>query len=354
MKVLLVTENLGSGGAERQLVGLAALLKGAGFECAVVTWLTKNFHSEFLKEHSVEHILLKPKNKVDRVVKLARLFRLYSPDAVISYLPMANETCVLASFLCSIKLIVSERSFTKNWSWRRKLTYLLYRRATYVVANSNNEAENIQVNCSALASKVRVIPNFVDTTQFKATERKWQSGFKARIVGVGRVIPTKNLLNLARALALVKENGYSFELRWYGDTYDKDYLAQLEALITRLNLQDDFIIMGECHDMPCAYATADFFVMPSLLEGYPNVLVEAMASGLPVAVSSVCEHPYIVKEGVNGFLFEPNSVEDTAAALRHLLSIDSDTAQRISKNNICKVSETNSFNKFLGAYLKLI
>ncbi len=355
MKLIFVTENLGSGGAERQLTGLAALLAAKGHQCVVVTWVDKNFYASFLAENNVRHILLQPQGRFDRVIKLASIFRRERPDAVISFLPMANETAALASLLAPVKLIVSERSFTTNWGWRRRLTNLLYHRAAYVVANSNNEAQNIREHCPKLASRTLAIPNYVDIDRFSMTASKVRDESRTiSFVGVGRVIPTKNILNLLKALAKVKSHGIVFTFDWYGDTYDKDYLAEVNRQIADLQLEDVFKLRGECKAIEEAYRRADIMCMPSTLEGYPNVLVEAMASGLPVVVSNVCEHPHIIKDGINGFLFDPNDVDAIAAALIKAAKLNSLQLAAMSRANQSKVINNNSVHIFINKYLEII
>lgn len=355
MKLLFITESLGSGGAERQLTGLAALLAAKGHQCVVVTWVDKNFYASYLAENNVRHILLRPKGRFDRVRKLATIFRSESADAVISFLPMANETAALASMLCPVKLIVSERSFTTNWGWRRRLTNLLYRRAAYIVANSNNEAQNIRVHCPKLASRTLAIPNYVDIERFSMTvPRVRDEGRPISFVGVGRVIPSKNILNLLKALAKVKAQEIDFTFDWYGDTYDKDYLAEVNRVITELHLENQFKLRGECKAIEEAYWHADVMCMPSTLEGYPNVLVEAMATGLPVVVSNVCEHPHIVGDGVNGFLFDPYNVDAMAEAMIKAASLNPQEATAMSQSNHRKVVENNSAQAFSQRYLAII
>ncbi len=355
MKLVFVTENLGSGGAERQLTGLAALLAAKGHDCTVATWVDKNFYASFLAENNVRHIRLRPNGRFDRVKKLASLFRRERPDAVISFLPMANESAALASLLSPVKLIVSERSFTVNWGLRRRLTNLLYRRAAYVVANSENEARTIRRHCPRLAGRTIALPNYVDIDRFKpVANKKWRPDGKVRFVGVGRVIPSKNLLNLVKALAVVKSRGIDFTVDWYGDTYDKDYLSQLEHLVGELQLADNFALRGECLSIEDAYRQADVMCMPSLLEGYPNVLVEAMASGLPVLASRVCEHPYIVEDGVNGYLFDPYDVDAIANAIIKAAELDASSAAAMSVANRHKVVENNSIESFCKKYMSII
>lgn len=354
MKIVLVTESLGSGGAERQLTGLAAIFARRGAECTVVTWVNKNFYSSFLRENNVRHILLHPTGRLDRVKELASIFRKEKPDAVISFLPMANETCALASLLIPIKLIVSERSYTTNWGWRRQFTNLLYRRAAYIVANSNNEAKNIRTHCPILASRTLVIPNYVDINRFTSDIAKIRSDSHIAFVGVGRVIPSKNILNLLRALGRLKSDGIEFTFDWYGAIYDTTYVNEVETLVSDLGLQYVFKLRGECKDIEQAYRDADIMCMPSMLEGYPNVLVEAMASGLPVVVSNVCEHPHIVEDGVNGFLFDPYDVNAIYASMVKAIKLPPEAKTEMSKANRCKVIENNSIEAFYNSYFSLI
>lgn len=354
MKLFLITENLGSGGAERQLTGLAVLLKQAGHKPIVVTWVDRNFYKVYLSENGVEHIQLHPRNRFDRVYQLAVLFRKLRPDAVISYLPMANETAALASIFSPVRLIVSERSFTTGWGLRRKLTNFLYRRASYVVANSENEAANIRLHCSALADRTLAIPNFVDVDSFKplTTIREVHKPF--RFVGVGRVIESKNLLRLADALAALHDKEIECCIDWYGAFCDLEYETVIKKHICELRLEKTFRLCGECHNIADAYRHADAFILPSFLEGYPNVLVEAMATGLPVAVSAVCEHPYIVNEGINGFLFQPSDTISIISAMQRIMSLTPSERRDMAETNVCQVHSRNSPYVFCQRYLSLV
>lgn len=355
MNILFVTENLGSGGAERQLTRLAAAFAARGDRAVVVTWVDRDFHGDFLRSHGVEHILLKPRGRVDRVLKLARIIRNTKADAIISYLPMANETAILARLISGrcCKLIVSERSFTKSWGRRTRFTYWLYRFADKVVANSNNEAQNIITHCPALKDKTLAVPNFVDLENFKP-EVSHELSKPYRFVGVGRIIRTKNIDRLLEALSILKKQNIDVIVDWYGNVNEPAYLKELQGVASTLGVNDMFIFHGESADIASAYAQADFFVMPSLLEGYPNVLVEAMACGLPVAVSAVCEHPYIVSDDTNGYLFDPNSSQSIADAIKRLTELPRTRYEAISKHNREYVLANNTFNSFLTEYVNII
>lgn len=352
MKILLATENLGSGGAERQLTGLAALLAAKGHQCVVVTWIDKNFYASYLKENNVRHIMLRPKGRFDRVKKLAAMFRSERPDAVISFLPMANETAALASLLVPVKLIVSERSFTTKWGWRRRLTNLLYRRAAYVVANSNNEGRNIAAHCRSLAPKIKIIPNFVETERFMHV--KHEPGRPTRIVSVGRIIPSKNIEGALKTLRVLCDRGYQFTLDWYGGYYMADYYNSVVALRDELGLTSIVTFKGENKAIEAALPNYDIFFFPSLLEGYPNVLCEAMACGLPAASSNVCEMPEILSDGKGGCLFDPTDVTAMADALARLIDSSPETLSSMGQYNRRFIVDNNSETTFVNKYLELL
>ena len=159
---------------------------------------------------------------------------------------------------------------------------------------------------------------------------------------------------MLRALGRLKSDGIEFTFDWYGAIYDTTYVNEVETLVSDLGLQYVFKLRGECKDIEQAYRDADIMCMPSMLEGYPNVLVEAMASGLPVVVSNVCEHPHIVEDGVNGFLFDPYDVNAIYASMVKAIKLPPEAKTEMSKANRCKVIENNSIEAFYNSYFSLI
>lgn len=102
------------------------------------------------------------------------------------------------------------------------------------------------------------------------------------------------------------------------------------------------------------YRKADVFCLPSLYEGYPNVVAEAMSCGLPILCSNVCENPYIVEEGVNGFLFNPESPENIATAIHKMIGLTKTERQEMGIRNRILCLERNTEDAFLKSYVKLI
>ena len=84
-RILLITENLGSGGAERQICGLAVLLTKAGYPCKLVTYIQNQIYEPYLRKNGVDYELVTSLwNKKTRVFRSVRYIREYNPDVVIS------------------------------------------------------------------------------------------------------------------------------------------------------------------------------------------------------------------------------------------------------------------------------
>jgi glycosyltransferase involved in cell wall biosynthesis len=94
----------------------------------------------------------------------------------------------------------------------------------------------------------------------------------------------------------------------------------LEALALELGLRDRVLFLGDRRDIPAVLAALDVTVLPSASESLSNVIMEAMAAGIPVVASNVGGNPELVEHGTTGFLFPPGDEEQFAAALETLLA----------------------------------
>lgn len=352
-KILLITENLGSGGAERQLCGLAVLLQNRGFEVKVVTYLQRQFYESYLKQHKVDYEfhgeLL---NKYTRVFNLVRMLRNYKPDIVISYLPSINISMCLARIFYSCLLIVSERSHTITFDWKTKLRYNLYRMADWIVPNSFSEADNISEHFAFLKRKIHAIPNFVDVEYFHPNSNQPNNEVPTFLC-VGRLIPSKNVLCLIDAVKLLVDKNIKLKFYWVGKQYDKKYLLEVQNKIEQYNLDNIFYLKDQTENILEEYQQADYFCLPTLYEGYPNVICEAMSCGLPIVCSNVYEISKIVIEGENGYLFNPNSVEEIKDSIIKILSLDNLSLNMMKESNRNKVIINNSKKSFVEKYISL-
>lgn len=353
--ILLITENLGSGGAERQICGLAAMLTKAGYPCRLITYVENQFYEPYLRQNGVDYEFVPELwSKKIRMFRTAKYVRKYKPDVVISFLPSVNLTVCLAKLFFKAKLIVSERNNNTTITWRDQVQFNLYRMADAIVPNSNSQGEFIRKNFPFLRKKVHPIINFVDVNRFTPAGTPVLNN-TLRIVTVARYTQQKNVLIYLNVVRSVKDIGLNVYFDWYGDKkYNSEYYAEIEKEYHRLNIEDYMTLHDPIQKIEDEYHKADIFCLPSLFEGYPNVVVEAMSCGLPILCSRVYENPHIVEEGVNGFLFNPQNVDDIVMAIKKMATLSYEERCEMGKRNRELCLSRNTEKEFLKSYVEVI
>lgn len=354
-KILLITEGLGSGGAERQICGLTVMLTKAGFHCRLITYVKNQFYEPYLRQHGVDYQFVPELwDKKTRVFKVAKYVRQYKPDVVISFLPSVNKTMCLAKMFFRAKLVVSERNNNTCITRSDKIQFDLYRMADAIVPNSNSQGNFIRNNFPFLSKKVHPIINFVDVNRFTPSETPVQND-TLRIVTVARYTQQKNVLTYLKAIRMVKEMGLNVHFDWYGDKKCyATYYAEIEKEYQQLDIADYLSLHDPNQKIEEEYRKADIFCLPSLFEGYPNVVAEAMSCGLPILCSNVYENPYIVEEGVNGFLFDPKKPEAIVDAIKKMVGLSYENRLEMGKRNRQLCLKRNTEDAFLKSYIELI
>ena len=184
---------------------------------------------------------------------------------------------------------------------------------TYEITVSRDILEIPNVN-----KNISYIPNAVDFKEFEKI--RGQKKNKLQILFVGRLHPQKNVLKLIEAFNKVKKEKIYPKLVIAGNGPQKN---EIMDKLKKLNLQKDVKILGEIKgtDLINLYKSSTLFILPSLYEGQPLSLLEAFASKLPPIVSAVGDNPYLVKNGVNGFIIRnPNNVDDIKSAIINALN----------------------------------
>jgi|YelNatPaOPRAMG01_1025707.scaffolds.fasta_scaffold03649_6 glycosyltransferase involved in cell wall biosynthesis len=159
------------------------------------------------------------------------------------------------------------------------------------------------------SSKISIVFNGVDTRKFSPKEKKSYVK-KFRLLYAGRLSPEKRVHIIIQAFKLLKEcDVKNVELKIVGDGPLKNYLIQYSE-----NLDNITFIEKQRHDkMPDVINDSDVIILTSISEGLPSIVLEAMACGKPVICTPVGDLPYIIKDGINGFLLnnvsERNSFE---------------------------------------------
>ena len=351
MKIICFIDSLGSGGAQRQLTSLAVLLKKANYDVHVVVYYNKPFYQDFLKENDVSYSILPNSVKpLGRILNFYKFFKYENPDWVIAYQDTPSiVACVCKLLGCNYKLIVSERNTTQRVNIRTRIKFNLYRCSDFVVPNSYSQGKFIKKVFGFLSNKVRVITNFVDTEYFCYNKKGINNPLE--IISVARLYPQKNAPRFVEAVKLAVDRGARLHVSWFG-AKGPDY-NKTQSLIRKYDLDDYFELKEPTKEIVAKYHKSDFFVLPSLFEGFPNVLCEAMSCGLPVLFSDVCDNSSIAKDGYNGFTFNPLDVKQMAQVLIKISSLPENEIQQMGLRSREIIEHAFSKEDFIHRYLEL-
>ena len=192
------------------------------------------------------------------------------------------------------------------------------RRSDALVGVSMATANELQRQLGVTAPRLQVIPNGipqrVGARDHVRRELSIAPG-ELLIVAVGNLYPVKGHAVLLDALATLRDlPGWRLAIAGRGEEE-----APLRARAAALGIAERIHLLGFREDIPDILAAADLFAMPSLSEGLPLALVEAMSFGLPVVVTRVGGVPEVVTDDVDALLVPPSDVDALASALRRLL-----------------------------------
>ena len=224
----------------------------------------------------------------------------------------------------------------------------LWRKAAHVVANSQGLCALAQRSAPDVA--VEVIPNGVDIERFRPVESRLRND-PVRLLFVGRLTYQKGADTLIRALHEL-DGKVPFEAELVGDG---DARPQLERMAEQFDLRNRVHFFGwlSRDEIPTRYRGADIFVLPSRDEGMPNVVLEAMASGLPVIASDIAGSEELVQHGETGLLVPPEDPEGLAGALVELVGTTG-LRERMGCAGRALVEQGYAWNRVAQQYLELL
>jgi len=190
------------------------------------------------------------------------------------------------------------------------------------------------------------IPNGVDTNHFKPFS---PSNNQTNITYIGRLDMMKGVQVLLEALRKLKDDGVTAHLNVIGDGPDRD---KLQNLAREVGVNDSISFCGAIEEIIPYLQKSALFVLPSLSEGMSNVLLEAMACGLPIVTTRVGGNIDLIRDGVNGILVEPEHSDQLYQAMKKLL-IDKNLAEKLGREARKTAEEKFSLQGITDQYLRL-
>ncbi len=362
MKSLLFFINqLGPGGAQRQLVEMAVNYQLQGYKVKILIYqrYASDYYFDYLAKNNVVVDDIDEPNHLKRLFKIRRYIRSLNPDVVIAFLETTAIAAEFAALPCKKwKLIVGERSADPRKRTSRKLRMFLrcHVFADYVVANSQANIDIIREVVPWLnPKKFRVIYNMLDASKFTMdTSYQYKSNGKTKIVVASSHRYLKNLDGLVEAVNLLpQESRDKLQIDWYGNTIELNEYSYDEAneKIDAYGLRDIFHFYPATLDIYDKMRQADAVGLFSLFEGLPNAICEAMYLGKPVIATRVSDLPLLITDE-NGFLCETDA-QSISIALQNLIDASVQRLQTMGNKNREKAEQLFNRKEILDQYAKL-
>jgi len=202
------------------------------------------------------------------------------------------------------------------------------------------------------------IPNGVDIDKFTKKKSAYLNKFledeneNKKVIFVGRLDLQKGVEYLLRSIPNVIANFPKVSFFILGNGRLEDYLKKL---VKFLSIEDHviFLNMIPIEEMPGFYSSADILCLPSIHEGFPLSIVEALSIGLIIIASKTGGIPEVIKEDENGYLFEPKNIKELSLKLLKALNLSHSKIVQIQENNIKKARNKYSWNTIVNEIIKI-
>ncbi len=363
-KLALVISSMRSGGAERVMANLANALVEQGYDITLILFTAPSEESFFTIDPQVKvlHLnclshhknpLVYLKNMLYCLYILRKTVKSLNVQGIISFLESVNMAVLVATIGLKIPVIISERidpafhRIAKFYAFGRLKIYQL---CTKLVVQTKSVYDYFPTKFQPF---MEIIPNPVSTSPVQKTNHADEV---THIVSVGRLTPQKNHAILIRAFAYIIEDYPNVQLTIIGDGEERSNLEQYiqivrQILAPHIDPAKSIHLPGAIKNITPELLKADLFVFPSLYEGFPNALCEAMSIGLPVIASNVTGNRDLVVHNKNGLLFEAKDAHDLARQIIQMMDV---TVRRRLASESIKVTLDYQADKIYARWINLI
>jgi glycosyltransferase involved in cell wall biosynthesis len=291
--------------------------------------------------------------ELPRIVRrLVRLICDSQIDTVLSFLIHANAASALAAAGCrgrNVRFIQSIQTTQPRPRWHWWLQRLVHFAAGCIVVPSPSAADVAHAWADVPHDKISIIPNAIDPDEFVgvsgAHPRRASATFT--IGFIGRLDPVKRIGDLITAVGTL---GKSYRLEIFGEGKERDHLVRI---IARLGLRQRVKLRGAIARPQDALAEIDLLALPSAAEGFGLVLIEAMASGVPVVATRVAGIRDVVRDGQTGLLVPVASPAELASAMRRACE-DTSLRRRLIDQALRDVQRRFTWDVVLPQYRQLL
>jgi glycosyltransferase involved in cell wall biosynthesis len=364
IRILHVITWLGVGGAERLVLMAATRLPSAQFESAVCCFTKRGPFGDDAERLGVKVWCLGEFPSLRHPLVLFQLYRIireFRPDIVHTHLQAPNLYGRLMAFAARVPVVVTSEHNVYTAKARRYIFVerLLARRTNAIIAVSEEVRRFLSAQLGLNPSQIQLVENGI-ATEHPSPERvdalRQQLELPAGAVVLGTVASLtakKGHAYLLQALAALSDRGIVCTLLLAGDGPERQ---ALEARAVRLGISGQVRFLGVQPHVADVLAVMDIFVLPSITEGLPLALLEAMAATKPVIATAVGGIPEVITTGVNGMLVEREAVQPLADAIETLVTMPGLRAlygERARATVLSRFTEEQHLRTLASLYLAL-
>lgn len=366
-KICFFLPTLNFGGIEANTIRLANSFVESGYDVDLVIG---NVTGEYLNriDKKINVISINKKTLISMLLPLVRYIKQKKPSVIITGGEGANILlCTTKLFVQKTKIIISIRTnltneYKESNSMKKKLLFpflsrRLYKKANRVVAVSEGVANDASEFLKIPRDKLKVIYNpILDNSLIKQKNEKvthkWLVYRENKVViSVGRLVKAKDYLTLIQSFKVVKEKLSNVKLLILGEGPERE---KIQAEINKYNLNSDVEIVGFVQNPYSYMSNADLFVLSSKWEGFGNVIVEALATGIPVVSTNCPSGPSeILNDGEFGSLVPVGNVEIMSKEIISSLSNNNEKKIYNRENRAKDFSVEVSKDKYINLIEKL-
>ena len=327
----------GPGGISNTLISLMNELASLGRKIHIALHNPDIPEKKYIHQ-DITQVQLKNGTLLQRASALSSYLSEFRPKAIISVREPGNRAVTMARSRSNtqvtvvfrvgmpISIALARRGIIKRFLRRQSIKYC-YHRADVIIANHQSVAEDIRDVTGIPLELIRIIPNgtvseYLYKQAEKSPDHPWLMEKKCPVIlGIGRLAKQKDFETLIKAFKIVRTRTNA-KLIILGEGNQR---AVLQSLIDQLGLKGDVDLYGHTENPYSFLNKADLFVLSSAWEGLPNVLIEALALGIPCVATDCKSGPReILQNGRFGILVPVGDEKEMAEAMLNTLSAPPD------------------------------
>jgi glycosyltransferase involved in cell wall biosynthesis len=365
--IVFVIDSLVVGGAESQMVMLAAELHKHGYNCEVFALRAEGAYFETLKSLGIPVTNGEFAKGRDRIALLFGVWHLWRciykkrPCVVHTYLPLSNFIGSIVGRLAGASVVITSRrglgkhqDMESRWKYFDRISNAL---SSTISVNSKAVATDTLKRDGVDRNKIVCIYNGLSLSRFNlpANTRELMrsklglSKSDFAWVKVANLVGYKGHIDLLQAFA---EFSNSFSARLFLVGRDRGAQSDIEVMVSKLGIASRVVFLGDRSDVPEILSAMDGYVMASHTEGFSNAILEAMAARMPIVATNVGGNAEALQDGELGILVEPHNHIALANAMQQIMD-NKELRQRLAFAAEQTVREKYSVKSMVDSYLKL-